>query len=114
MVISLFFQYIKTHFENLNWQIFEDKFVDSTPYGPKEFNNIVVTFQPEVKNKLVLSCHFDSKNMSDTRGNLFIGATDSAVPCAILMDIATKLNCALLHKKNERKKVIFLNYYILF
>ncbi|XP_052767184.1 glutaminyl-peptide cyclotransferase-like [Mya arenaria] len=95
--------YIKSHFSNLNWEVEEDRFSDSTPYGVKEFNNIIVTYQPEVKNKLVLSCHYDSKNIS-SRGNYFIAATDSAVPCAILMDIATKLNCALLRKQQTRKK----------
>ncbi|WAR19591.1 QPCT-like protein, partial [Mya arenaria] len=69
--------YIKSHFSNLNWEVEEDRFSDSTPYGVKEFNNIIVTYQPEVKNKLVLSCHYDSKNIS-SRGNYFIAATDSA------------------------------------
>ena len=101
----MYFQYIKNHYQNLNWVVEEDKFNDNTPYGIKEFNNIIVTFEPEVKNKLVLSCHYDSKNLSDSRGNYFLAATDSAVPCAILMDVATKLNCALQRKRQERKKV---------
>ena len=34
-----------------------------------------------------LACHYDSKIHPDE----FIGATDSAVPCALLMDIAQKI-----------------------
>ncbi|KAH3854546.1 glutaminyl-peptide cyclotransferase-like protein [Dreissena polymorpha] len=101
---SLFVQnYIKTHFRNLNWHIEEDTFTDNTPYGMKQFNNIIATYEPDVKNKLVLSCHFDSKNISQG-SNYFVAATDSAVPCAIMMDVATKLNCALMRNRQTRTK----------
>jgi hypothetical protein len=89
----------------LNWNIEEDKFTASTPWGNKQFNNIIVTYEPEVKNKLVLSCHYDSKNITDKQGNEFIAATDSAVPCAIMMDIAQKLDCSLRRKRENRKRV---------
>lgn len=96
-------QYIKTHFYNLNWDIEEDTFVDNTPYGMKQFNNIIVTYEPEVKNKLVLACHYESKNMTDRKGNEFIGATDSSIPCTILLDVAAKLDCSLQRKKENRQ-----------
>ncbi|XP_045171598.2 glutaminyl-peptide cyclotransferase-like isoform X2 [Mercenaria mercenaria] len=96
-------QYIKNHFQNLNWNIEDDTFTDNTPYGTKQFNNIIVTYEPEVKNKLVLSCHYESKNMTDRKGNAFIAATDSAIPCTILLDIASKLDCSLRRKRENRK-----------
>jgi hypothetical protein len=108
ILIFLFLQYIKNHFQNLNWNLEEDTFTDNTPYGRKQFNNIIVTYEPEVKNKLVLSCHYESKNMTDSRGNGFIAATDSAIPCTILLDIAAKLDCALRRKRENRKLVSLL------
>ncbi|KAJ3274028.1 hypothetical protein HK104_004191, partial [Borealophlyctis nickersoniae] len=69
-----------------------DSFNDTTPYGVKPFNNIIVTKDPLAKRRLVLAAHFDSKYFE---GFDFIGATDSAVPCAILVDVATSLNSLL-------------------
>ncbi|KAJ3416722.1 hypothetical protein HDV05_000552 [Chytridiales sp. JEL 0842] len=82
-------QHIKDTFKALNWNVEEDTFNDTTPYGVKEFNNIIVTKDPTAQRKLVLAAHFDSKYFKNFD---FIGATDSAVPCAILVDIATTLN----------------------
>lgn len=97
-------QYIRNHFTRLNWNVEDDTFVDNTPYGPKQFTNIIATFDPTAKNKLVLACHFDSKNISDSKGNYFIAATDSAVPCALIMDLVEKLDCALQHERKNRKR----------
>ncbi|TPX58660.1 hypothetical protein SpCBS45565_g07946 [Spizellomyces sp. 'palustris'] len=76
-------------FEALKWHVEQDKFTDNTPFGVKPFNNIIVTKNPDAPRKLVLAAHFDSKYFLDFD---FIGATDSAVPCAILVDVATTLN----------------------
>lgn len=74
------------------WSVEEDTFTDNTPFGPKRFTNIVATHNPKAPRRLVLSCHFDSKYFADIE---FIGATDSAVPCAMLLDIARHLNTSL-------------------
>lgn len=52
---------------------------------------------------MVLAAHYDSKNITDRNRKEFIGATDSAVPCAILLDIARQLNC--LFEKAQGEKV---------
>ncbi|TPX34666.1 hypothetical protein SmJEL517_g02704 [Synchytrium microbalum] len=81
--------YIKTYIKQLGgWTIEEDSFKDTTPYGVKPFNNIIATFDPSAERKLVVAAHFDSKYFEK---GLFIGATDSAVPCAILLDVAKAL-----------------------
>ena len=103
--MPFYLQYIEGFLRKLNWDIEEDQFQDSTPYGVKTFTNIIATFEPEVKNKLVLACHYDSKNISTSSGRFFIGATDSAVPCAIMLDIAKKLDCSLRQKRDKRKRV---------
>ncbi|TPX55856.1 hypothetical protein PhCBS80983_g04981 [Powellomyces hirtus] len=82
-------QHIISTFTALDWHVDQDPFEDNTPIGRIKFNNIIVTKNINAARKLVLAAHFDSKYFKDQE---FIGATDSAVPCAILVDIATTLN----------------------
>lgn len=39
----------------------QDRFTDSTPYGNREFTNLVFTFDPDAPRRIVLAAHFDSK-----------------------------------------------------
>lgn len=99
-------KYIRDHFSKINWHIEDDIFQSPTPYGMKTFTNIIITHNPSAPKKLVLACHYDSKNISDSRGNSnFIAATDSAVPCAILMDLAKKLDCAMRMDRKPTKDI---------
>ncbi|KAJ3178803.1 hypothetical protein HDU87_003358 [Geranomyces variabilis] len=75
-------------FRDLGWHVDEDPFEARTPLGFKKFNNIIATHNPSAPSKLVLAAHFDSKYFPD---EVFIGATDSAAPCAILVDVAKTL-----------------------
>ncbi|KAF9943345.1 hypothetical protein BGZ67_000024 [Mortierella alpina] len=88
------------------WHLEKDTFVDQTPYGPKTFTNLIFTKNPRAENRLVLAAHFDSKYFppptkaaSEWNGGddtePFIAATDSAAPCAILLDLAASLDRAL-------------------
>ncbi|VDN38145.1 unnamed protein product [Gongylonema pulchrum] len=61
---------------SLGFSIEWDRFTDQTPHGPKLFETIVAT-------------------------QVFIGATDSAVPCAILIDIASSLAPFLSRRKRK-------------
>ncbi|TPX47416.1 hypothetical protein SeMB42_g02384 [Synchytrium endobioticum] len=74
--------------DELGWSIELDAFKDVTPYGEKPFTNIIATFNPNASHKVVLAAHFDSKYFES---GAFIGATDSAVPCAMLLDLARAL-----------------------
>ena len=89
------------------WSVDVLPFKDSTPFGVKNFANVVATYpigrdfqyvtggggetlaRSSVKNRVVFACHFDSKYYANYD---FIGATDSAVPCAILVDMAKFLH----------------------
>jgi len=84
-------QHIKTQMTHLGWHLHDDTFVDNTPYGPKTFTNIIAVQNLSARRRLTLACHFDSKYFEQFE---FIGATDSAVPCALLIDIARHLNDA--------------------
>ncbi|CAO3592029.1 unnamed protein product [Absidia cylindrospora] len=77
------------HFKRLDWTIELDTFTSATPIGDKTFTNIIVTKQPEAGRRLVLAAHYDSMNSPQHE---FIGATDSAVPCAMLLSLAETLN----------------------
>jgi glutaminyl-peptide cyclotransferase len=64
--------------------------------GQVEFTNIVATLDPTATRRLVLACHYDSKKIPN-----FIGATDSAVPCAILLELAILLKEPLAELKKN-------------
>lgn len=73
--------------KNLGWSLETDEFYDVTPtFGKLKFENIITTLNPNAKRYLTLACHYDSKYSRE--GN-FVGATDSAVPCAQLLNLAT-------------------------
>ena len=77
--------------KNLNkygWKVELDEFVGSTPIGRKKFTNIIATWKPELNRRLALVAHYDSKLIPARNGKEFIGATDSAVSCAMLLHFA--------------------------
>uniref|UniRef100_A0A8C9V286 Glutaminyl-peptide cyclotransferase n=1 Tax=Scleropages formosus TaxID=113540 RepID=A0A8C9V286_SCLFO len=75
------------------WDVEEDRFQAYTPYGYMNFANIVATLNPASKRRLVLACHYDSKYYPPQwHGYEFLGATDSAVPCAMLLELARALD----------------------
>lgn len=82
-------QFIKKQFEDLNWTVTLDEFDDDTPLGMKRFTNIIATLNPNAKRRLILAAHYDSKYFpEDGSGRFFLAATDSAIPCAMLIEIA--------------------------
>ncbi|XP_030643189.1 glutaminyl-peptide cyclotransferase [Chanos chanos] len=88
-------QHIKSALGSLKagWDVSEDKFQAHTPYGQMPFNNIIATLNPSAKRRLVLACHYDSKYYPPQwHGRVFVGATDSAVPCSMLLELARALD----------------------
>jgi hypothetical protein len=45
----------------INWHVEEDTFVDITPYGPRNFTNVIATKDRDTPRRVVLAAHFDSK-----------------------------------------------------
>ncbi|KAK3784618.1 hypothetical protein RRG08_003426 [Elysia crispata] len=84
-------QYLKQTFQSLDWNVEEDISIQTTPFGPVQFVNVIATQQPSASTRIVLACHYDSKLFPLG----YIGAMDSAVPCAILVNIARQLNVLL-------------------
>ncbi|XP_077319336.1 glutaminyl-peptide cyclotransferase-like protein isoform X1 [Lithobates pipiens] len=94
---------ISGHLRSLSagWTVDLDEFNAVTPRGTLSFGNIVATLNPSAPHRLVFACHLDSKwFLPDRRGRAFVGATDSAVPCALILEAITALN----HRLQEHKK----------
>lgn len=90
------------------WNIDLDSFQSNTPRGQVTFTNIVATLDPLAPRRLLLACHYDSKLLpSDPRApnKVFLGASDSAVPCAMMLELATLLDAQLQTFKQQKLPV---------
>ncbi|KAG5645570.1 hypothetical protein DXG03_005708 [Asterophora parasitica] len=92
--------YIISTLKALEWHIEVDEFTDKTPLGNKRFRNIIATKDPTATRRVIMSAHYDSKYEAKYPDNQFVGATDSAAPCAMMLDLAEALNPLL----DQRKK----------
>lgn len=95
-------QFIIDQMQSLGWDVDTDKFSASTPLGKKTFENIITTLNEKASRRLVLACHYDSKY---SREGTFVGAIDSAVPCAMLISLARDLAPKLDKQKKLDKDV---------
>nr|XP_041568504.1 glutaminyl-peptide cyclotransferase-like protein [Taeniopygia guttata] len=84
-------QHIVSHLRSLGarWHLELDTFVAPTPRGPVAFSSVVATVAPVASRRLALGCHYDTKALP---GGTFVGATDAAVPCALLLELAAALD----------------------
>ncbi|CAL4076689.1 unnamed protein product [Meganyctiphanes norvegica] len=97
-------KHIVSSMKSLGWTVEEDSFQDSTPHGQKPFTNIIATLDPNAPRRIVLACHYDSK-FWNKKNEIFIGATDSAVPCAMMINIAKTLHGSLKKHKLQQNDV---------
>lgn len=100
--------YIVDELRKLEWLVELDTFKANTPHNGKlEFTNIIATYNAESRRYLVLACHYDSKLFTEF---VFLGATDSAVPCAMLLYLAKSMNYTLRQlNSNVSLKLIFFD-----
>uniref|UniRef100_A0A8C1H213 glutaminyl-peptide cyclotransferase n=1 Tax=Cyprinus carpio carpio TaxID=630221 RepID=A0A8C1H213_CYPCA len=80
------------------WMLEENSFVSSTPKGKVTFTNVLAVLDPLDPRRLLLACHHDSKILPAGPKNpkqVFVGASDSAIPCAMILEMATAQNSAL-------------------
>lgn len=84
-------EHIVAQMRDLGWDVQQDQFTDNTPRGSQKFTNIIATLDPAAPRRMVLACHYDSK-ISPVG---FLGAVDSAVPCAMMINLATVLRMDL-------------------
>ncbi|XP_077142536.1 glutaminyl-peptide cyclotransferase-like protein isoform X2 [Ranitomeya variabilis] len=91
-------QLISGHLRSLTaqWTVELDLFDALTPRGSLPFGSVVATLDPRAQRRLVFACHLDSKWFPvDGRGRPFVGATDSAVPCSLILEAVTALDARL-------------------
>lgn len=100
--------YLKQKSEEYGFTTEWDSFYDDTPMGNKTFHNLIATYDPMVHRRLVIACHYDSKILP---GQVFLAATDSAVPCAMLLDLAKTLGPLMAYRTNKHitLQLIFLD-----
>uniref|UniRef100_A0A182JYA9 Glutaminyl-peptide cyclotransferase n=1 Tax=Anopheles christyi TaxID=43041 RepID=A0A182JYA9_9DIPT len=81
--------YIVQRMQQHGYTVELDEFDETVPIlGKLRFANVIASLNPKAERNLVLACHYDSKYFPNQR---FIGATDSSVPCAMLITIAALL-----------------------
>lgn len=83
-----------------------DTFTQETVVGAREFSSIVATLHPHARQRLVLAAHYDSKLFL---GQEFVGATDSAIPCAILLQLGIVLAPLLAGPADTTLQLIFFD-----
>ncbi|KAL7677619.1 hypothetical protein ACOME3_003855 [Neoechinorhynchus agilis] len=79
-------KYIVGFLKSAEWRVIEQSFTHNTIVGQRNFTNIIASIGTSSPN-IYLGCHYDSKIFDFN----FIGATDAAVPCAMLLSIAKKI-----------------------
>ncbi|XP_030330998.1 glutaminyl-peptide cyclotransferase-like protein [Strigops habroptila] len=89
-------QHIAGCLEALAWHVELDAFAAPTPRGSVTFTNVVATAAPGAARRLALACHYDTKVLPAPG---FVGATDSAAPCAIILELAAALRGPLRRAK---------------
>ncbi|XP_057694527.1 glutaminyl-peptide cyclotransferase-like a [Corythoichthys intestinalis] len=90
------------------WDLDLDTFTAATPKGMVTFTNIIAILDPSAPRRLLLTCHYDSKALpphSRNPGRVFIGASDSAVPCAMILELATVLDKQLKSFKQQKPPI---------
>lgn len=93
-------QHISSQLGSLSagWSVEVDSFPSPTPRGQVTFSNILAVLDPQAPRRLVLACHYDSKSLPpppDDPQRVFLGASDSAVPCAMMLELVTALDAQL-------------------
>jgi len=89
-------EHIKRVMSNSGWSMEEDRFSDQTPLGKKQFTNIISTQDPSAARRLVIACHYDSKIQPAG-----VYATDSAVPCSMMLNVAKTMRKQLNNLKQK-------------
>jgi len=91
--LKLYVQHIKSQLTQLGWTVSEDRFEAVTPLGRRRFVNVVALLgDAGADSRLTVACHYDSKRFDSMS---FIGASDSAASCAIMIQLARCLNGSL-------------------
>lgn len=102
-------RYIVAELQRLQFTVEMDEFNDKTPhFGRLKFSNIVGKLNPDADKFLTLACHYDSKYF---REHAFVGAVDSAVPCAMMLNLVQTTESALDLLRNNTDLSLMLVFF---
>lgn len=87
---------IKKHFEDLGYKVIEQKFnaKQISKPAPIEMTNLIISFFPEKKRRVILCCHYDTRPIADQEPDPrkwrepFVSANDGGSGVAFLMELA--------------------------
>ncbi|TRY79543.1 hypothetical protein TCAL_12403 [Tigriopus californicus] len=79
--------YIIGTLQDLGWSISLDQFTQDTPLGPRPFTNIIADLNPASPRRMIIAAHYDT--LTSIGG--FVGATDAAVPVAMMLNLASTM-----------------------
>ncbi|EPZ33571.1 hypothetical protein ROZALSC1DRAFT_30256 [Rozella allomycis CSF55] len=99
-------EFIADSLKGLGWDVYIHEAEMDTALGVKTFRNIIATKYPQAKDKIVLSAHYDT---NPVLGTTFVGAIDSALPCAMLLDLAIEMNDYLNDKVELSLQLVFFD-----
>uniref|UniRef100_A0A182J3R5 Glutaminyl-peptide cyclotransferase n=1 Tax=Anopheles atroparvus TaxID=41427 RepID=A0A182J3R5_ANOAO len=95
--------------KSLGFTVELDEFNQKAPhFGMLKFTNIIGKLNPSADKYLALACHYDSKYF---REHAFVGAVDSAVPCAIMLNLAKTTESALKLLQNNTDLSLMLLFF---
>uniref|UniRef100_A0A182R960 Glutaminyl-peptide cyclotransferase n=1 Tax=Anopheles funestus TaxID=62324 RepID=A0A182R960_ANOFN len=95
--------------KTLGFTVELDEFNQKAPhFGMLKFTNIVGKLNPSADKYLALACHYDSKYF---REHAFVGAVDSAVPCAMMLNLAKTTESALKLLRNNTDLSLMLLFF---
>lgn len=90
-------QRVSEHFSNLGGAVRYQTFDAPHPLtgNPVRMNNVIVSWQPRSKERVLIACHYDTRPFPDNdpdpeqrRTGRFVGANDGASGVALLMELA--------------------------
>ncbi|KAI8040504.1 glutaminyl-peptide cyclotransferase [Drosophila gunungcola] len=91
--------FIAEELERLGFIVTRDDFQEGA-----NFTNLAGFWNVDADNFMMLTCHYDSKIPKDWNKEVFLSATEGAVSCGILLNVAKALGGFLaekLHKKSD-------------
>lgn len=100
-------EYISEEMRALDWEVDVVSHTQDTVLGKRvAFHNVIATLDPTAPRRLVLACHYDS--LIKPKG--FLGATDSAVPCAQMLNLAHAMDRDLKEDGKKRRNEVTLQF----
>lgn len=91
-------QMIREHFERLGATVIDQDFLVAHPLDNQrrvQLRNMIVRFQPEIKRRLLLACHYDTRPFPDRDPHnpqgLFSGANDGASGVGFFFELGKHL-----------------------